>query len=86
MRVIEEITHPACKITIFQWNGKYIVKFETANFEQSFKISEQDVMGVADVKKMLNNDFITRVYQRFLDMNKDVKEEFERINLKSTNE
>jgi hypothetical protein len=82
MRIIEEISHPACKITIFQWNGKYIVKFETASMEQSYKISEQDVMGLGDVKKIINNDFITKVYQRFLDMNKDVKEEFEKVNLK----
>jgi hypothetical protein len=75
MRVIEEIAHPACKITIFQWNGKYIVKFETATLEQSFKISEQDVTGLIDVKKLVNNDFITKVYQRFLDMSKDMSNE-----------
>ena len=81
MRVLEEIPHPACKITIFQWNGKFIVKFETAALEQSFKISEQDVMGLGDVKKMINHDFITKVYQRFLDMGKDFKEEFNNKNV-----
>lgn len=79
MRVLEEIPHPACKITIFQWNGKYIVKFETATLEQSYKISEQDVMGLADVKKIVNHDFITKVYQRFLDMSKDMNQEFQKV-------
>lgn len=83
MRTIEEIPHPACKITIFQWNGKYLVKFETASFEQTYKISEQDIMGLADVKKMINHDFITKVYQRFLDMSKDMKAEFEKVNEKN---
>lgn len=76
MRVIEEIAHPACKITIFHWNGKYLVKFETAALEQTYKIGEQDVTGLADVKKIINHDFITKVYQRFLDMGKDLNEEF----------
>lgn len=79
MRVIEEIAHPACKITIFQWNGKYLVKFETATMEQTYKVNEQDVQGLADVKKMINHDFITKVYQRFLDMSKDMNEEFKKI-------
>jgi len=78
MRVIEEIPHPACKITIFQWNGKYLVKFETAALEPTYKIGEQEVMGLADVKKIINHDFITKVYQRFLDMGKDVNEELKK--------
>lgn len=78
MRVVEEISHPACKITIFQWNGKYLVKFETASLEQTYKVNEQDVTGVGDVKKLINHDFITRVYQRFLDMGKDMNEELKK--------
>lgn len=78
MRVIEEIAHPACKITIFQWNGKYLIKFETAQLEQTFKISEHDVNGLSDVKKIINHAFITKVYARFIDMNKDFKEELEK--------
>ena len=81
MRVVEEIAHPACKITIFNWNAKYLIKFETSQLEQTYKINENDVSGLADIKKMLNNDFITKVYQRFLDMSKDFKEEFDNKNL-----
>ena len=79
MRVLEEIPHPACKITIFQWNGKYLVKFETATLEQTFKINEQDVTGLGDVKKIINHEFITKVYQRFLDMSNDFKTEFQKV-------
>lgn len=79
MRVVEEIAHPACKITIFQWNAKYIVKFETAGLEQSYKIAEQDVSGLADVKRIINHAFITKVYQRFLEMSNDFNEEFKKV-------
>lgn len=81
MRVIEEIAHPACKITIFSWNAKYLIKFETSQLEQTYKINESDVNGLGDIKKMINNDFITKVYQRFLEMSKDFKEEFDKKNL-----
>ncbi len=79
MRVVEEIDHPACKITIFHWNAKYIVKFETSQLEQTFKINERDVNGIGELKKMINSEFITKVYQRFLDMNTDFKTEFENL-------
>ena len=78
MRIIEEIAHPACKITIFNFNGKYLVKFETPQLEQTYKISEHDVNGLLDIKKIINHDFITKVYKRFLEMNKDFKEEIEK--------
>ena len=42
MRILAEIPHPDCKISVFYMNQKYIVKFEKGNFEQSYKISELD--------------------------------------------
>lgn len=71
MRVVEEIAHPACKITIFAWNAKYIVKLEAAGFEQAFKISEADVTGLGDLKKMLTPEFIDKAMARFSDMSKE---------------
>lgn len=79
MRVIEEIAHPACKITIFHWNAKYLVKFENGNLEQTFKIDESEVNGVGELKKILTHEFITAVYKRFLEMNANWKEEFTKL-------
>jgi hypothetical protein len=71
MRVVEEIPHPACKITIFAWNAKYIVKLEAGGFEQSYKINEADVTGLGDIKKMLTPQFIEGVMARFSEMSKE---------------
>lgn len=76
MRVIAEIPHPQLKITLFQWNGKYIIKIEIGQFEQVFKISEMDVSGVEDLKKLLNNDFLETVMERFLEMREDFNRSF----------
>lgn len=71
MRVVEEIAHPGCKITIFAWNAKYLVKLEAGSFEQVFKINEADVTGVGDVKKMLTQDFMEKAMMRFSEMSKE---------------
>jgi hypothetical protein len=76
MRVIEEINHPKVKITIFMWNGKYLIKFEAGGFlEQTYKINETDITGVDDIKLLLNDDFIDKVVARFHTMATDLSEE-----------
>ena len=79
MRVIGDIPHPQMKITIFSWNGKYILKFEIGQFEQVFKISEMDVMGLDAVKQMVDEAFINNVMKRFLEMREDFVSAFNKI-------
>lgn len=76
MRILAEIPHPACKITVFYMNQKYIVKFEKGNLEQSYKISELEyiISGVDDVKKLINESFINQIMQRFQQMQQDLKQ------------
>jgi hypothetical protein len=72
MRIIAELPHPECKITILSMNQKYIIKLEKGVFEQIYKISELDVPdGVDGVFKILNDDFIKKVSLRFNDMKFD---------------
>ena len=79
MRVIETIPHAQFKITIFSWNNKYIIKIELGQFEQVFKISEDDVMGLDDIKNMLSDVFLSKVMNRFVDMRKDFSDTFKSI-------
>ncbi len=68
MRVVGEIPHPACKITIFSWNGKYLIKLERGSIEQTFKVSEMDVTGDEDIRAMLNEAFMKKAIARFEEM------------------
>lgn len=68
MRVVAEIPHRDCKITIFNWNNKYLIKFEQPYFEQTYKISEFDVTGEDDVKALLSEEFVADVVKRFKEM------------------
>jgi hypothetical protein len=71
MRVVADIPHPQAKITIFSWNGKYLIKLEKGPLEQTYKISEMEVMGEEDVRKLLDETFINNALQRFAEMGKD---------------
>ena len=68
MRVVGEITHPQCKITIFAWNNRYLVKLEAGLLEQTFKINQFDVTSEADLHKIVDETFIQEALTRFEEM------------------
>ena len=86
MRVIEEIAHPRFKIQIFNFNNKYIVKVELGQFEQTYKIGEIDVMGLADVKAMITTEFLQGCLNRFVEMRADWEKSFRNKNVQENSE
>ncbi|MBY0244923.1 MAG: hypothetical protein K2Q03_05660 [Sphingobacteriaceae bacterium] len=80
MRIIAELPHPDCKISIFNMNQKYIVKFEQGTLEQSYKLSELDLSGggVNDVFEILDDEFIKTVVDKFKSMRTDFNTAYKR--------
>lgn len=71
MRIIAELPHPNCKISLLSMNQKFIIKIEQANLEQTFKIAEADIVGgVNAVFELLDEEFINGVLNRFDEMRK----------------
>ncbi|MGO1869452.1 MAG: hypothetical protein ACTIKD_11495 [Sphingobacteriaceae bacterium] len=69
MRVLAELPHPECKITIFGMNQKFIIKLEQGTLEQSYKLAEADVIGgVNGVFEMLDEEFMKQVLDLFTQM------------------
>lgn len=68
MRVVADIPNPNMKVTLLSWNGKYLIKLEKGDFEQTYKIGEMDVMGDAGAKELLDEDFLEAALNRFNDM------------------
>ena len=64
---------PDLKISLYKWNAKFFVKFETPDLEQVFKISEMDA-NETTVREMIDEEFIQKVIQRFHDMYQDIGE------------
>ena len=80
MRVLAELPHPDCKITLFNMNQKYIVKFEQGTLEQSYKLSELDLSGggANEIFQMLDEEFIATVVERFKSMRTDFSAAYQR--------
>lgn len=81
MRLVKDIPHEKYKIQIFQYNGKYIVKIELGQFEQTFKIGETDVFGIEDVERMITQELLINTLHRFLQMRSDWEEAFKFKNI-----
>jgi hypothetical protein len=79
MRVVAEIPHRDMKITVFSWNGKYLVKLEKGPLEQTYKVAEMDVTGEADIRKMLDESFLSQALARFQDMRRDLQQAQDRV-------
>lgn len=81
MRVLAELPHPDCKITIFSMNQKFIIKFEKGIFEQTYKLSELDITeGVNGVFKLIDDEFIAAITECFAQMRTDFNKAYTRLN------
>lgn len=81
MRQLADIPHPEAKITLFSWNGKYLIKLEKGSLEQTYKVSELDVTSDDDVRALLDSEFLQAALARFTDMRQDLQAAFDRHDL-----
>jgi hypothetical protein len=68
MRVVKEVTLGEIRVSIFSWNSKYIFKYELGPMEQTFKVSETDILEESELDGFLEGDFLEEVKQRFQEM------------------
>lgn len=79
MRVVKELVREDVRISIFSWNNKYLLKFELGPLEQTFKLSEMDVLEEADLEQFLTGKFFQKVLERFEEMGKTFREQMENL-------
>ena len=60
MRVVVEIPHKECKITVFAWNNRYLIKLEQGLLEQTFKVNEYDLSGESELYQNNRRAFYSR--------------------------
>jgi hypothetical protein len=69
MRVLKNIPHPQCQITVFEWSGNYLLKLEQGPLEQTFKVRALDVTGPDDMEELLKDEaFMQAAFKRFDEM------------------
>ena len=68
MRIIGNIPHPSITISIFSMNDKYQIRFEAGPMEQIFKIAQTDVNGIEGINKLVDEEFLQKIMERFNEM------------------
>lgn len=75
MRIVGEIKHPAWKITLFQMDTRFSVKFEQGQLEQTYKFRTGDfIQTVQDVRRLVTPVFIEKVayiFSQMTDLSRD---------------
>lgn len=71
MRIIGYIEHPTLKITIFNMDSKFSIKFETGMYEQTYKLRPTpSITGIDEIKKLVDAAFIEEVLAEFGTLNR----------------
>ena len=78
MRIVGEIPHDVCKITLFSWNNRYLIKLESGLLEQTYKVNQFDITTEADLYKIVDEPFIEEALKRFQDMDNSLRLALER--------
>jgi hypothetical protein len=74
MRVVKEIPNRACKITIYSWNNKYLIKLEQGMLEQTYKIPELDLTSEDELLEILDEEFLAKAVSIFNEMNQNLRD------------
>lgn len=79
MRIIGEIAHPTCRITLFHWNNRYLIKLEKEYLEQTFKINQFDLASEKDLHAIVSEEFINDAVTRFQAMEQSLVKSIENL-------
>lgn len=79
MRVVKELIQEEIRVSIFSWNNKYILKFELGPFEQTFKLSEMDLLEESELDTFLSGVFFEQIKARFEEMGNSFRLQLENL-------
>jgi len=79
VRVVGEIPHPSCKITVLAWNNRYLLKLEQGLLEQTYKINEYDLSGEQDLYTLADEAFVQEALALFDRMRENLQHAQERL-------
>ena len=79
MRIIGEIPHPQCKVTLYHWNNRYLIKLEKNGLEQTFKVDQFELTSDKDLQILVDDTFIQKALIRFEDMEQTMAEALQKL-------
>jgi hypothetical protein len=79
VRVVGEIPHPSCKITVLAWNNRYLLKIEQGLLEQTYKINEYDLAGEQELYAIVDESFVQEALSLFDLMRANLQRSLDRL-------
>ena len=79
MRIIGEIPHSECKITLYHWNNRYLIKLEKNGLEQTFKVDQFELTSDKDLQTLVDELFLQKAMERFEDMERSMAEALQKL-------
>ena len=65
MRVVKSFFIDDINVNIFEYNLKYIIKFERGDMEQTYKIDMTEVVDINDLILKIDNKYIDVIKENF---------------------
>ena len=72
MRIINSFIKENIKVTIFDFDLKYVIKFEFGSLEHTYKVDKLEFTNHLDLEEKIDQNFIKSVNKRFDRMSKDL--------------
>jgi hypothetical protein len=79
MRVVKELSVGSIRITVFSWNNKYLIKYEQGMVEQTYKVSELDILEEDDLKLFFEEKWLEKVENKFHEMHLMLRNQIENL-------
>ena len=73
MRIVSSFYREDLKISIFDFDLKYVIKFEFRGLEQTFKLDKLEFKDTTELENKIDNKFLKVVRNRFESMSDDLK-------------
>lgn len=79
MRVVKEFSKDTVRISVLNWNNKYLIKYELGPMEQTFKIPETDIVEESELDAFIEGNFFDLVKERFKEMGESFQKQLENL-------
>ena len=73
MRIVSGFYREDLKISIFDFDLKYVIKFEFRGLEQTFKLDKLEFKDITELENKLDKKFLKVIRNRFESMSDDLK-------------
>ena len=73
MRIVSNLFKDDIKISIFDYDLKYVIKFEFNRLEQTYKVDKLEFESVSELESKLKSINIQSIKNRFTEMSDDLK-------------